>query len=99
MMLESKTIAMQSLGEQVLAATNMHTTIQKLLEMVFSMQSMLKLYIVKEQFPRVKSGERKLWVTGPGGSKTNNDCAGKGQQQTTGQTRTKVSQAEINSKL
>jgi hypothetical protein len=48
--------ARQSLNKHVPAATNMRATIDKLLEMVFSMQSMPKLY--KEKLPRVESWEK-----------------------------------------
>lgn len=66
--------ARQSLGKHVPIATNMHTTIEKLLETVFSMQSMLKLY--KEELPRVVSWEKYgSWVLW--GPKTKNNCAGK----------------------
>jgi hypothetical protein len=81
---EEISIATQS-RKHVLAATNMNATIEKLLETVFSMQSMLKLY--EEEFARVKLGERKIWVMGPVRSKTKNGCAGRASRKLPDQTR------------
>jgi hypothetical protein len=46
---EKTSIARQWLGKQIQAATDMHATIEELLEMAFYMWPMLKLYNENQQ--------------------------------------------------
>jgi hypothetical protein len=52
-------IAGHWLGKHVPLATNTHTTIEELLETVFSVQAVLKLYREAQQLPELR--DRKIW--------------------------------------
>lgn len=74
---EEMITARQWFGKHVPVALNIHTT-EKLLEVVFSMQSIPRLYN-KDQWDKWIRNN----VTGPAKSETKNDCTVKGKQKYT----------------
>lgn len=68
------------LSKHITLARNMHTRIEELLGVVFSMESIVKLYR-EDQEDSVTVRWQKNMVMSPVGPGTKNGCAGEGQQQ------------------
>jgi hypothetical protein len=92
--IQRSVVARQRLGKHVPAATNCHTTIEELLEAVFSVGPTEQIWLLlRKTNPSSRRGRgpiskhvsglgtNKVWSWVPTGPETKNDCAGEGQEQ------------------